>query len=415
MINFYEHMAPVYWDVYEDFMRLNHREYWFKGGRGSGKSSFIALAIIGGMLRDRDACCVAYRRVANTLKDSVYAVFGWAVRQLGLERLFRFKLSPLEIVFLPTGQKILFRGADDPVKSKSLALRQGYFKYLWFEEIAEFRGEEDVRTIVQSVLRGADKGAMICSYNPPKSALSWVNEAALTPACGRLVTHSTYLDMPKKWLGERFLQEAEALKSRSERAYLNEYLGQVTGSGGQVFENIVSDSLSDEALSRFGRRFFGLDFGFARDPDALTQWAYDKKRSELYAVSEHVKAGQSPETLAERVKAISGRHAVYCDSADPRMISVLKSLGVNAVAVKKGPGSREQGFRWLQTLSAIHIDPKRTPVTYGEFTGCEYRRDAAGRFVSGYPDENDHTIDSCRYALEREISLRQAGTRRDVY
>ena len=394
---------------------MGHREYWFKGGRGSGKSSFAAIAILRGLLGDESANCVAYRRVANTLKDSVYAVFGWAIGLLGLERLFRFKKSPLEIVYLPTGQRILFRGADDPLKSKSIALQKGYFKYLWFEEAGEFRGSEDLRSIVQSVLRGADEGVMICTYNPPRSASHWINEYTFKPEAGRYVLHTSYLDMPEIWLGRRFLQEAEALKNRSERAFLNEYMGQVTGTGGQVFDNLVIGPLSDEKLASLDRRFFGLDFGFAQDPDALTQWAFDKKRGELYAVSERVRAGQSPETLAEEVRKMAGRHSVYCDSADPRMISVLKSAGINAVAVKKGPGSREAGYRWLQTLNAIYVDPKRTPETAREFMAYEYPRDRQGRFISAYPDQNDHTLDSCRYALEREIGLRKAGTRGDIY
>ena len=102
--------------------------------------------ILRGLIADGDANAVVYRRVANTLKDSVYAIFEWAVGKLGLERLFRFKKSPLEIIYLPTGQKILFRGADDPLKSKSITVPKGHFKFLWFEELSEFRGEEDVRT-----------------------------------------------------------------------------------------------------------------------------------------------------------------------------------------------------------------------------------------------------------------------------
>ncbi len=392
-----------------------HREYWLKGGRGSGKSSFAALAILRGMLSDENANCVAYRRVANTLKDSVYAVFGWAVNLLGLERYFRFKLSPLEITYLPTGQRILFRGADDPLKSKSIALKKGYFKYLWFEETSEFRGMEDLRSIVQSVLRGSDRGMMICMYNPPRSALNWINGEVLHPAEGRCVFHSTYLDVPESWLGKRFLQEAEALKSRNERAYLNEYMGQITGSGAQVFDNLILDRLTDEKLQSLDRRCFGLDFGFARDPDALTQWAFDKRKGFLYAVSESVCQALSPEALCERVKSEAGGSAVFCDSAEPRMVAFLRSRGVNAVAVKKGPGSREAGYRWLQTLGGIFIDPARTPEAAREFSGYEYARDGQGRVISAYPDGDDHTIDSCRYALEREIGLRRASTRRDVY
>ena len=394
---------------------MGHREYWLKGGRGSGKSSFAALAILRGMLADPSANCVSYRRVANTLKDSVYAAFGWAVRTLGLENLFRFKLSPLEIVFQPTGQRILFRGADDPLKSKSLALKNGHFKYLWFEEASEFRCAEDLRSIVQSVLRGADRGAMICTYNPPRNAMHWINALNMAPDGGRYILHTTYLDMPRRWLGERFLEEAEALKDRNERAYRNEYLGEITGSGGRVFENLRLEQIPQKTLDSLDRRYFGLDFGFAQDPDALTEWAYDKKKRELWAVRESVHCGQSPQKLCEEIRRIAGRKVIYCDSADPRMISLLKSEGISAVGVKKGAGSREQGFRWLTTLAAIHVDPIRTPEIAREMAAYEYAQDRQGRFISAYPDGDDHTLDSCRYALEIEINRRKAETRRDVY
>ena len=405
----------MYYDTYEDLLGLRHREYWLKGGRGSGKSSFAAFSILRGMLADPSANCVAYRRVANTLKDSVYATFGWAVGALGLDKLFRFKLSPLEIVLRTTGQRILFRGADDPVKSKSLALKNGRFKYLWFEEASEFRSAQDLRTISQSVLRGTDRGSMICTYNPPRFAAHWINALSPTSDEGRVVLSTNYTDMPRSWLGERFIREAEALKKSDERAYRNEYLGEVTGSGGQVFQNLRMGPISEEMLRALDVRCFGLDFGFAQDPDALTEWAYDKKRRELWAVHESVHRGQSPEALCKEVQRMAGRRAVYCDSADPRMIAILKSAGINAVAAKKGPGSREQGYRWLQTLQAIHVDPARTPEIWREMSAYEYERDRQGGFISAYPDGNDHTLDSCRYALEREINRRSAATRSDVY
>ena len=392
-----------------------HAEYWLKGGRGSGKSSFAALAVLMGILRDPEANAVIYRRVAATLRDSVCALMGWAVGALGAEGLFLFKRSPPEIIYKATGQKILFRGADDPVKSKSITVEKGHFKLLWFEEMSEFRGESDIRSIVQSVLRGSDGGMLIGTYNPPRSASHWINAACLEKRPGRLVKHTTYLDMPRAWLGERFLLEAEALRRLNPRAYSNEYLGEVTGTGGRVFGNLRIGAIGDKELSVLDRRYFGLDFGFARDPDAFTQWAFDRREKTLYAVDEYVSPQLSPAHLAGEVLARAGRNPVYCDSADPRMIHELRSLGVNAVAARKGPGSREHGYRWLQTLSAIRADPFRTPVTARELSAYEYRRDKNGSFINAYPDGDDHTLDSCRYALEREIGARRAGTRNDVY
>ena len=409
-INIYDAMARPFWDMYDDLKRGGHAEYWLRGGRGSTKSSFLSLAIIRGILADPDANAVVYRKVGNTIKDSVYSQMLWAIDRLELGPWFRCKTSPFEIIYKPTDQRILFRGADDPMKSKSIKLQKGYFKYLWFEELAEFQGMDAVRTIQQSVLRGVDKAYTLYSYNPPKSAGNWVNIEATNPAERRLVHFSTYLDVPPEWLKEEFIAIAEALKATNERAYRNEYLGEVTGTGGQVFDNLEERTITDAEIGTFDVFYNGLDFGFAVDPDAFTRWAYDKRARRLYAIAEYYGARTPAETLAEKVIALAGREVVTCDAADPRMISQLQRLNVNAIGCKKGPGSREHGFRWLQDLGAIIIDPKRTPNIAREFRKYEYAQDRNGNFLSEYPDKDDHSIDSTRYALERMINMREAKT-----
>ena len=406
----FDNIADMFVPVHRDIAKMKHAEYWFKGGRGSTKSSFISLEIIRGMREDENAHAVVFRRVGNTIKDSVYEQLIWAIDALDVSDEFIIKKSPLEIERRATGQRILFRGTDDPKKSKSLKLSKGYFKYLWFEELAEFRGMDDIRTIKQSVFRGTDKGITFYSYNPPKSAQNWVNGEALTPRGDRYVHHSTYLGVPQEWLKEAFLSEAEIVKQTNERAYKNEYLGEVTGSGGQVFDNLEERTITDDEISRMDVFFNGLDFGFAVDPDAFTRWAYDAKNRRLYAVGEFYGARTPTETLAEKVIGMAGREIVTCDSADPRMIQQLRELGVNTLACTKGPGSREHGYRWLQNLGAIVVDPKRTPNIAREFREYEYPQDAHGNFLSEYPDKNDHCCDSCRYALNRVIGRKNAKT-----
>lgn len=414
-VNVYSLMPPAYYDLYDDIRAGRHGEYRLSGGRGSCKSSFAALVILVGMLADPDANAAVYRKVARTLKDSVYASFERAAEKLGVRHLMRFRLSPPEIEIVRTGQRILFRGADDPLKSKSIAVTRGRFVYLWFEETSEFSGEEDLRSIIQSVLRGTDDGRVICTFNPPRSPAHWINRASLVSRPDRLDHFSTYLDVPEAWLGKTFLTEAAALKAANGRAYRNEYLGEVTGSGGKVFENAVLRKVSDGELNAFDRRYYGLDFGFAADPDAFTCWAYDKRTETLWAADEYVSPKNSAEKLAEEVLARAGRNPVICDSADPRMISALRALGVNARPAKKGPGSREHGYRWLETRRAIVIDPARTPRVAEEMSLYEYGRDRDGNFTGAYPDGNDHTLDSARYAMESETVRRAASTRSDIY
>lgn len=399
-----------------DIDREGHAEYWLKGGRGSGKSTFIARKILLGMLEHPQASAIVYRKVAATLRQSVYEEFVKAVDALRLRPWCAFRLSPLEIRFKPTGQRILFRGADDPGKSKSITLAKGYFGYLWFEEASEFSGIEDLRTIRASAFRGAmgQRPVTFLSYNPPVSARNWINEEALRPAEGRMTHHSSYLELPGEWIGRDFIAQAEALRATNERAWRHMYMGEVTGSGGQVFDDLALRRITDEELKSLDRYYNGLDFGFANDPDALTRWAYSPRTRTLYAAAEFVAAHTLTDTLAEKVRGIAGGEVVWCDSESPRDIAELRQRGVNAVAVRKGPGSVKAGIKWLQDLAGIVIDPARTPNIAREFSGYEYTPDRSGGFLPDVPDKNNHTIDSCRYALSQQILQRIARTRGDL-
>lgn len=147
-------IAPSFYDLHRDVKQGRHTHYWLKGGRGSTKSSFVSVEIVLGMMRHPDANAVAIRKVGLYLKDSVYEQLVWAVEKLGVSHLWQYKLSPLELVYLPTGQRILFRGADKPKKLKSTKVHKGYIRYIWYEEVDEFGGMEEIRTINQSLLRG---------------------------------------------------------------------------------------------------------------------------------------------------------------------------------------------------------------------------------------------------------------------
>lgn len=390
--------------VHRDIKRGGHSEYWLRGGRGSTKSSFVSIELIMLLLKNPLMNAIIYRKVGNTLRESVYEQVVWAIDQLNMRPWFSFRVSPLEIRYNPTGQRILFRGADDPGKSKSIKLSRGYFGILWFEELAEFPGMEDIRTIKASIIRGGDCAYTFCSYNPPQTARNWVNKEAITPKENRMVHSSTYLDVPPEWLGREFIAEAEALRVSNERAYRHMYLGEVTGTGGQVFNNLSIREISVDELNSFERFYDGLDFGFAVDPDAFVRWAYEPKLRRIVAIDEFYGARNSVDRLAEEVGKRKGEGFVRCDSADPRMIAELSRKGLRVVGVKKGQGSVEHGMRWLQGLGEIVIDPKRTPNIAKEFAAYEYKTDKNGDFLSEYPDKDNHTIDATRYALEEMMT-----------
>lgn len=385
----------LFWDMYEG----RHDEYWLMGGRGSGKSSFVSVALLCMLLRDPSANLMVYRKVADSLRESVYPQMRWAAERLGVGDYFSYRLSPLEMAYKPTGQRVLFRGADDPEKSKGVKLSDGYFAALWFEEASAFRGMEELRTIQASILRGR-RGLTVLSYNPPVSARSWVNAEALIPREGRLTHRSDYRDLPPEWLGETFLRQAEALRTQNERAYRHMYLGEAVGAGGQVFGNVRLQSISRAERDAYPVAWAGLDFGFANDPDALVLCRYDRRGRRLLICDEHVRTGESLRELAQACERLAGGRVIRCDSASPREIAELRRLRVNAVGAKKGAGSVEHGVRWLIEQAALVIDPLRCPNAAREFSTYEYAQDKDGAFLNECPDRDNHTIDAVRYALE---------------
>lgn len=398
-------IAPAFYGVHADMKAFVHSEFWLSGGRGSGKSSFVSIEILLSMLRNSSVNAIVYRKVGATLRESVYGQMVWAIEKLGLERYFKCRLAPLELEYLPTGQRILFRGADDPGKSKSIKLARGWFGILWFEELAEFSGMEAIRTIKASVLRGG-RAITIYTYNPPKSRNNWVNAEAMSIRADRLTHESSYLEMPEEWLGETFLAEAEQLKRTNERAYRHMYLGEITGTGGQVFDNLALGTARESG----GTAFCGLDFGFAADPDAFIRAEWEPRTRRIRVLDEFYSVRTPVERLAEEVLKRAGDAVVRCDSADPRIIRELRERGVNAIAVKKGAGSIESGVRWLQELGAIEIDPGVCPNAAREFSGYEYRTDSNGNPIAELPDRDNHLIDALRYAVEPLSVRRSAGT-----
>ena len=378
--------------------------------RLGAKSSFISIEIILGLMRHPEANAIVYRRIAAALRESVFEQLIWAIGLLGLEDYFETRLAPPEIICRPTGQRILFRGADDPGKSKSIKLAKGWFKYLWIEELSEFSSMEDVRTIKASVFRGGGHCIAFYSYNPPLRMNHWVNAEAMSVRSDRLVHHSSYLDVPEKWLGRSFIAEAEQLKKSNSRAYRHIYLGEAVGTGGQVFDNLTLRTVEAKELSSFDRSWNGLDFGFAVDPDAFVRVHYDRKLRRLFVAEEFFGVRTPADRLAEEVLKRCGGETVRCDSADPRMIQSLRDRGVAAVGVKKGAGSVREGIRFLQELGEIIIDPARCPNAAREFSGYEYERDSFGNFRADCPDKNNHLIDAVRYALEDVIRQRGART-----
>lgn len=365
------------------------------------KSSCVSLLVPLLVVANPNTHAVVLRKVANTIRDSVYAQYLWAIGELGMAAYWEAKVSPMELIYRPTGQKIMFRGADDPMKIKSIKVPFGYIAITHFEEKDQFAGRGEIRTILQSTMRGGSVFWNFESYNPPISRDNWANKDSLEERPDRLCHKSTYLQAPVEWLGEQFIAEAEHLKATDERAYEHEYLGVPVGTGGNVFENIELRDISDKEIAQFDRIFQGADWGWFPDPFAFIRIHYDRARETLYIVDEIYGNKLTNEESAKRIKDKGYTDAyVTCDSAEPKSIADYRASGVPAKEAIKGPGSVDYGMKWLQRRKIV-IDRRRTPNAYREFVGYEYERNKDGEIISGYPDENNHLIDAARYAMER--------------
>lgn len=394
-------IGPAFYGVARDVLEHGHTHYDESGGRGSLKSSFVSIIVPILIVSNPNTHALVLRKVANTVRDSVYAQYIWAIGELGMAEYWEAKVSPMELIYKPTGQKIMFRGADDPMKIKSIKVPFGYIAITHFEEKDQFSGRAEIRTILQSTMRGGSKFWNFESYNPPISRDNWANKDSLEERPDRLCHKSTYLEAPPEWLGEQFLSEAEHLRQKDEKAYQHEYLGIPVGTGGNVFENLTVRAITDAEIKGFDRIYQGVDWGWFPDPFAFVRLHYDAARETIYFLDEIYANKLSNEQSATQIKAKGYTDAyITCDSAEHKSTADYRAMGLPAKDAVKGPGSVEYGMKWLQRRKIV-IDPARTPNAYREFSNYEYERSKDGDIISGYPDADNHTIDATRYALER--------------
>lgn len=396
-----EKIGPAFYDVARDVFQHGHTHYDESGGRGSLKSSFVSIIVPLLLIRNPGTHALVLRKVANTIRDSVYAQYMWAIGELGMAAFWEAKVSPMELIYKPTGQKIMFRGADDPMKIKSIKVPFGYIAVTHFEEKDQFAGRAEIRTILQSTMRSGSKYWNFESYNPPISRDNWANKDSLEERADRLCHKSTYLQAPPEWLGQQFLDEAEYLKKTDERAYQHEYLGIPVGTGGNVFENLELREITDNEISHFDRIYQGVDWGWYPDPFAFIRLHYDSARETIFLIDEIYQNKLTNEASGSMIKSRNYMDAyITCDSAEPKSTADYRAMGLPAKEAVKGPGSVDYGMKWLQRRKIV-IDRKRTPNAYNEFVNYEYERNKDGDIISGYPDANNHLIDATRYALER--------------
>ena len=424
-------IIPMYYDVLDDILSHGHTHYVFPGGRGSTKSSFAGGICIPLLIMQNPQChALCFRKVANTIQNSIFSQVVWGIYQMRIEYLFHIpKTYSTPITYLPTGQKIYFMGLDDPMKVKSIKTPFGYIGITWFEELDQYSGENELRTVTQSTMRGGEWFWDFRTFNPPISKNNWANE--YTDDCeayrqhNTLVVRNTYLDVPPEWLGPEFINEAEDLKIINPKAYEHEYMGIATGTGGDVFQNVADMDMNEPTprydaygntiavvpkWQTFDHIYCGLDWGFAKDPFQFVRCHFDRNHLDLYVFDEyrtmHCRNKTVFKALYEEEKKITKEELLIADSAEPKSIMDFKAYGAFIRGAEKGPDSVRYGIKWLQGLRHIYIDKRRCPHTFKEFTQYEYEVDKDGNFISAYPDVNNHSIDAVRYAMEKYANRR---------
>lgn len=404
-------IADTFHPVIRAMRNKKYREFVLTGGRGSTKSSCGTEIVFEIMMNNPQVHALALRQVANTLRDSIYAQFQWSADKQAENPMFvrenwDFKLSPLEITYKPTGQKIYFRGADDPGKIKSIKVPFGHIGVLIFEEFDQFGGEEPVRKIEQSAIRGGDDAWIIKMFNPPINVNNWANIYANTPKESMLVHRSTYLDVPPEWLGKAFIEEAEHLKEVNPDAYEHEYGGKAIGLGTEIFKSLEIRTITDEEIARQERIYQGQDWGWEPDPKAFIRASYSHATETIMLLDELGGTCIRTKDMAQQIiDAGYNDYEVRCGADEQEHINDFRDMGLAARQAIAGPGSVRRTFEWLQCRKIV-IDPARTPRAHKEFTKYEHDVDRNGEINDGYPDHDNHWIDALRYATS-PLSMRR--------
>ena len=390
-------IAPAFFGVHDAIREDRYTHYFLKGGRGSSKSSFVSVEIVFGIMKNPDSNAVVLRRTASSLRGSVCEQLKWAADLLGVSHLFKINLAAFEMVYLPTGQKIIFKGADDVKKIKSIKVSRGYIRYVWFEECDEFKSYDDILSVNQSLLRGGSKFNVFYTFNPPKFKNHWIYSVEETS--DRLFHHSTYKDVPESWLGKQFFIEAEHLKNTDFERYKNQYLGEPCVPSEQIIKSFeVRDELPDTDI-----KFLGQDFGF-NHANAILEVGFTE--SAIYIYKEHyVKGMDTGEVIKDAEGKLDKSLVMWCDSAEPDRIKMWKKAGWRATPVSKEPGSVSAQIDFLLSRKiVIHSDCKNT---IEEISGwCWMKDKATGECTDTPRPVKDDAMAALRYSIEY---LRKAG------
>lgn len=391
---------------YDKFWNDKHFYRVVKGSRASKKSTTIAFNLIYRLMRYPWSNILVVRRYSNTNRDSTYSALKKAIHRFGVDELFRLNDGRPEIVYKPTGQKILFRGLDDPLKITSVDVDVGILSFAWFEEAFEIETQDKFETVVESIRGTYDDPEFFLqvtvSFNP-WSDKHWLKRAFFDKETRYDDCYSTTTTYQcNEFISDKDKSRYEDLKRTNPTRYQVVGLGNWGITEGLVFEDNVHvvDFDISKKLKEIKTTCYGLDFGFSHDPTALISCIYDENNRELYIYDELYKTHLLSSQIVKEIDKRGLRGArIYADSAEPRTIAELKSRGVTGVRpAYKGKNSIRSGIDFMQDLRAIYIHPSCTH-TVEEFALYCYAKDSNGNWKDDPEDANNHSIDAIRYAL----------------
>lgn len=387
---------------YNKFWNSQKRYVVCKGSRGSKKSKTTALWHIVKLMQYPLANALVIRKVGRTLKDSCYSDLRWAIHRLGVDAYWKATSSPMELTYTPTGQKILFRGLDDPLKITSISVPVGFINFVWIEEAYEISKESDFDMLDESVRGELPDGyfkRITVTFNPWNER-HWLKARFFDKESDDTLALTTTYQC-NEWLDESDLKLFEEMKKRNPRRY------QVAGLGNWgVTEGIVYENWKEEVFTlsdvRKCETVAGLDFGYTNDPTALFVGFLNTSEKKLYVWDELYEKGLSNKRIFERIQEMGySKERITADSAEPKSIDELKGYGLRVTPAKKGKDSILNGIQWIQDLEII-IHP-RCVNFLTEIGSYTWKEDKFGRKLNEPVDDANHLMDAMRYALEKYI------------
>lgn len=392
---------------YGEFWRFRGRYRICKGSRASKKSKTSALWFIVNLMKHPAANLLVVRATYNTLRNSCFTELKWAIARLGVQQYWQINLSPLEMTYLPTGQKIYFRGLDDPLKVTSITVDVGVLCWLWIEEAYEIDSEESFDTLDESIRGQVPDGLfkqITLTFNPWNEH-HWLKKRFFDTSDSDVLAKTTNY-LCNEFLDDADLRVFERMKRDNPRRYQVAGLGNWGMVDGLVYENFREAEFELSDLPDTARSFFGLDFGYTNDPTAFWAGMVDEKSKKIWVFDEMYERGMSNERIAERITEMGyAKEVITADSAEPKSIDRLRTLGLRRVrAAQKGKDSILNGIDRIQDYELIvHPRCKNFIVEIYNYT---WAKDRFGRTINKPIDDFNHLMDAMRYALE---SLRGGG------